>query len=339
MATIVDVAKKAGVSVSTVSYALSGVRHISEKTRQRILLAIEELHYHPNLLARGLINKRTKIIALLFPAVASDYLDDIQLDFISSIAKITSHYGYGLLLFTSPTDEQEIIRFIGEGLIDGILLMEVLRHDPRVTLMNQLGYPFSLIGHCEENDGNSFVDMDFYSGLNLCVEHLAKFKHRHIAFIPTFIDFENTNLDYVFESNRGFRDAVSRWGIHGLIQGCVSTVQQGYECMNNLLEKTPRLSAVIVGSEPIYSGVTQALQERGLQVPKDFSVVGLMSNLSAEKYTPKVTSLSVPSTEMGRLGAEFLIKKLENQEFEPQQVILPPQFTIRQSTGRLKSQT
>jgi len=195
MATIVDVAKRAGVSVSTVSYALSGVRRISEKTRQRILIAIEELNYHPNLLARGLINKRTKIIALLFPAIASDYLDDVQLDFISSIAKITSHYGYGLLLFTSHSGEQEITRFIGEGLIDGILLMEVLRNDPRVTLMNQLGYPFSLIGHCEKNEGYSFVDMDFYAGFFSCVDHLAMLKHHEIAYLPTLVDFENTELN------------------------------------------------------------------------------------------------------------------------------------------------
>lgn len=336
MATIVDVAKKAGVSVSTVSYALSGVRRISTETRQRVMLAVEELNYHPNLLARGLINKRTKIIALLYPAVASDYLDDVQLDFISSIAKIATHYGYGLLLFTSPSGEQEITRFISEGLVDGILLMEVLRHDPRVMLMNQLGYPFSLIGHCEKNDGYSFVDMDFYTALHLCVEHLAEFKHREIAFISTIVDFENAQHNYLFESVRGFNDAVSKWGIQGLIHGCVPTVQAGYECMNVLLEKQPGLSAVIAGNEPIYSGVTRALLERGLRIPKDFSIIGMMSNRSAEKYTPKVTSLSIASTEMGRMGAEFLIKKLEGRDFEPQQVILPPQLSARQSTGRFK---
>src|SRR4030042_2865736 len=102
MTTIVYVAKKAGVSVSTVSYALSGVRRISEKTRQRVLQAVEELNYHPNLLARGLVNKRTKIIALLYPEIASDFLYDLQLDFIASVAKTTTLYGYGLLLFTSP---------------------------------------------------------------------------------------------------------------------------------------------------------------------------------------------------------------------------------------------
>ncbi len=334
MATIVDVAKKAHVSVSTVSYALSGVRRISEETRQRVLLAVEELNYHPNLLARGLINKRTKIIALLYPAVVSDYLDDMQLDFISSIAKTTTHYSYGLLLFTSPSEEQEITQFISEGLVDGILLMEVLRHDPRVTLMKQLGYPFSLIGHCENNEGVSFVDIDFYAAAQLCVDHLAKYKHREIVYIPPIVDYENAQHSYMIEMVRGFHDAVARWDIHGLIQGCEPTVEAGYERMKVLLENHPGLSAVIAGNESIYSGVTQALLEKGLRIKKDVSVIGLMSNRSAEKYTPKVTSLSIPSTEMGQLGAEFLIKKLEDQNFEPQQVILSPLLTVRQSTGR-----
>lgn len=339
MTTIVDVAKKAGVSVSTVSYALSGVRRISDKTRQRVMSAIEELNYHPNILARGLVNKRTKIIALLYPSVASDNLDDVSLDFISSIAKTAAHFGYGLLLFTSPSGEQEISRFVDEGLVDGIILMEVKRHDPRVTLMNQLGYPFSLVGHCEHNDGYSFVDMDFYAAFQLCVNHLAEYKHREIAFIPTIVDFENAQLNYIYMSIHGFRDAVSQWGIKGLIQGCVPTVQAGYECMKVLLDKQPGLSAVITGNEPIYSGVIQALQERGLGIPRDFSVIGQISDRSAEKYTPKVTRLSIPSSDMGRLGAEFLIKKLEDQDFEPQQVILPPQLIVGQSTGWFKKQT
>ena len=203
MATIVDVAKKAGVSVSTVSYALSGVRRVSEKTRQRVLQAVEELNYHPNLLARGLVNKRTKIIALLYPAIASDFLDDLQLDFIASVAKTATHYGYGLLLFTSPMDKQEITQFTNEGLVAGVILMEVQRHDPRVELLKQLGYPFSLIGHTACNEGNSFVDMDFYNAFHLCTRHLAELKHREIAFLPIVNDSETQLQNYLFESVRG----------------------------------------------------------------------------------------------------------------------------------------
>ena len=339
MPTIKDVAKKAGVSVSTVSYALSGVRPVSKKTRQRILETIAELNYHPNLLARGLINKRTRIVALLYPTIAKNSLDDLPLEFIISITNVTFRNDYGLLLFTHPLGEQEIIRFIHQGLVDGVILMEVMRHDPRVALMKKLGYAFSLIGHGEDNAGINFVDADFYRAMLDCVQHLSQLGHEHIAFITTVADFENAQQNYIYESIRGFRDAAEKHGIQSMIYGCEPTIQNGSEAIQELLKRQPDLSAVIVGNEPIYGGVIQALHKRGLRIPKDFSVIGTMSDRSAEKYTPKVTNISPPTFEMGRLGAESLINLLEGKETEPQQVLLPIQFTIRGSTGRCRHLT
>jgi DNA-binding LacI/PurR family transcriptional regulator len=336
MATIVDVARKAGVSVSTVSYALSGTRPIREETRQRVLQAVEALDYHPNLLARGLVSKRTKIIALLYPTDSSDYLDDVQLDFIASVANMATYYRYGLLLFTSLSGERDIQRFIKEKLVDGLVLMEVQVHDPRVALMQELGYPFSLIGHCEVNEGISFVDLDFYTALRLCVNHLAGLKHREIAFIPRFEDFANSQHNYIIQSVRGFNTTVAELGIKGTILGSKPSAQCGYETMIRLLEEQPGLSAVIAGNDPIYGGVIQALREKGLEVPRDFSTIGMLSQRLAERYDPQVTTLTIPSNQMGRLGTEFLIRKLEGQEREPQQVMLAPELTIRQSTARYR---
>jgi DNA-binding LacI/PurR family transcriptional regulator len=336
MTTIKDVAKKAGVSVSTVSYALSGVRPISDETRQRILRAIEELNYHPNLLARGLINKRTRIIALLYPTLSPSALDESAIEFFASVTNVTFEYDYGLLLFTHPLGEQEIKRFINQGLVDGVILMEVQRQDPRVALMKQVGYPFSLIGHSESNEGVSFVDMDFYTAMRLAVQHLAKLKHREMVFLPTIQDINHAQHNYIFESIRGFNDAARELGLQGWTCGCDATFEGSYRVMNEALEKHPGISAVITGSELIFNGVTKALQDKGLRVPRDFSVVGQISDRSAEKYTPKVTNISIPAMEMGRLGAEALIKQLEDEKFPPQQVMLPPQFIVRQSTARYK---
>jgi DNA-binding LacI/PurR family transcriptional regulator len=215
MTTIKDVAKKAGVSVSTVSYALSGSRPISETTRKRIKSAVEELNYHPNLLARGLINKRTRIIALLYPTLALSELEDLPTEFIASVTNVTYERDYGLLLFTHELGESEIQRLMNQGLVDGLVLMEVLRHDPRVELMKKFGYPFTLIGHGANNDGISYVDMDFYTAYHLAVEHLAELNHQEIGFLPTILDIENPKHNYLFESIRGFREASQKYGIHG----------------------------------------------------------------------------------------------------------------------------
>ena len=108
--------------------------------------------------------------------------------------------------------------------------------------------------------------------------------------------------------------------------------------MKDLLEKQPEVRAAIVGNELIYDGASQALREKGLSVPKDFSMIGVISSRSAEKYSPKITTISLPAIEMGRMGTEFLINQLEDPNFKTQQVILPPQFIVRQSTGPRKNQ-
>lgn len=337
MATIKDVAKKAGVSVSTVSYALSGTRPISEATRQRILNAVEELNYHPNLLASGLIHKRTRIIALLYPTIEPSLLDDLPTEFIASVTNVTYERDYGLLLFTHELGETEILRMMGQGLVDGLILMEVLRHDPRVELMKKFDYPFSLIGHGANNDGISYVDMDFYTGYRMAVEHLAGLNHQEIAFLPTILDVDHPKTNYHFESIRGFHETVEKFGLHGIVHGSMPTVHGGYAAMNDLLEKQPCLSAVITGNELIYNGVSQAMQEKGRSMPGDISVIGLISDRTAEKYSPKLTTISMPSIEMGRIGAESLINQLEDPNFKTQQVILLPELVIRQSTGPRKA--
>ena len=336
MATIKDVAKKAGVSVSTVSYTLSGVRPVSEETRKRVQQAIDELNYHPNLLARGLINKRTRIIALLYPAPSLASFDDLPVEFILSVTSTTYDHDYGLLLITHPVGQQEILQIINQGLVDGVILMEVLRHDPRADLMKANGFPFSLIGHGENNEGISFVDMDFYTSNRIAVEHLAQLNHRHIAMIPFFVDTENAQHNYLLETIRGFRETIQRLGLRGTMLGSEPNAECSYEVMKELLEKYPDLTAVIVSDEPVYIGVSKALQEKGLKVPDDFSIIGGISDRSAVKYTPQITTVSIPAIEMGRLGAEFLIQRLENPNQVPQQVILPPKFTNRQSTGPWK---
>lgn len=339
MATIKDVAKKAGVAVSTVSYALSGTRPIGDDTRQRILQAVEDLNYHPNKLARSMINKRTRIVALLFPAATMSTLEDLPIEFIISVTNTAYEHDYGLLLFTHPINELEIMRFIHQGLVDGVILMEVLSHDPRVELMKRSGYPFTLIGRCKNNDGISFVDMDFFEANRLAVEHLVALKHEKIAVLQPILHSGIGQLNYIAEAIRGFQETALSLRVQGTTYSCEPTFRGGYETMQNLLETQPDITAAIVGNDLVYGGVYQALQDKGLKVPEDFSVIASISSRSAEKYTPKVTTVSIPSLKMGTLGTEFLIKQLEDSSFEPQQVLLQPEFVVRQSTAICKQRS
>src|SRR5579883_2838979 len=124
MPTIADVAKRAGVALSTVSHTLSGKRPISAEVKQRVLQAIEELGYQPHALARALATKQTRTIALLYPSLTSE-LTEPHLEFVSGVLQTTNLRKYGLLLWTSPEGEQEVLYFLRQGLVDGLVLMEV----------------------------------------------------------------------------------------------------------------------------------------------------------------------------------------------------------------------
>src|SRR3954470_15916576 len=119
MATMADIAERAGVALSTVSYVLSGKRSVSEETRQRVFRAIADVNYQPHAFARGLASKRTRTIALLFPALAKGH-SEMRLEFVASAAEVAAEHDYAFLLWTSPDKDSEIIQLTQQGRIDGL---------------------------------------------------------------------------------------------------------------------------------------------------------------------------------------------------------------------------
>ena len=161
MPTMHDVARRAKVSISTVSYAINGTRPISEETRQRIFAAMEELGYQPHALARGLASKRSRILALLFPT-SERGMGSTDLEFIIGAADTARELGYNLVLWTSEiNDEVELRQLLQQGLVDGVVLMEVHLHDTRIDYLRAVDFPFSIIGRCADLTGIAYADIDF----------------------------------------------------------------------------------------------------------------------------------------------------------------------------------
>ncbi|ROO62373.1 regulatory LacI family protein [Micromonospora sp. Llam0] len=183
MSSLRDVAKRANVAVSTVSAALNGTRPVAADTRTRIEAAAAELGYRPNLLARGLVSKRTRILALLYPAPERGFgLTEMQ--FATSAAEAASAAGYHLLLSPENADPVEELRYLtGLGLIDGVLLMEVRLDDERVDFLTDAGVPFSMIGRTRDPAGIDHADIDFQAAARDAVAHLAGLGHRGFAFV------------------------------------------------------------------------------------------------------------------------------------------------------------
>jgi DNA-binding LacI/PurR family transcriptional regulator len=332
MATMADIAKRSGVALSTVSYVLSGKRSVSEDTRQRVFRAIAELDYQPHAMARGLASKRTKTIGLLFPSLAKGH-SEMRWEFVASAAEVAAEHGYAFLLWTAPDHDSEILQLTQQGRIDGLILMEIKLHDSRVPLLKQRSYPFTLIGHCQNNDGINFVDLDFEHASTLAVAHLADLGHRQIALISHAAALHESGYGPSVRAQRGFEQAIAQRGLEGIAVTCEPSFQGGVESMQALLAQRPELSAAVVMQETAIAGLTQALHSAGLDIPDDFSLVTMLSPRQAEMMTPALTSIDFPAAEMGRIGAEMLIQQLEGHTDQPIQRLLRANLTVRRSSA------
>jgi DNA-binding LacI/PurR family transcriptional regulator len=332
MATMADIAERAGVALSTVSYVLSGKRSVSEETKQRVMRAIAELDYQPHAFARGLASKRTKTIALLFPVLAKGH-SEMRLEFVAQAAEVAAEHGYAFLLWSAPDSDAEILQLTAQGRVDGLILMEVNLQDSRVDLLKKHNYPFSLIGHCQENDGISFVDVDFENAIDIAVAHLAELGHRHIALFSFSVPQIAAGYGPAIRSLQSFEQNTKRYGIEGISISYESSFQSGYDVTRALLARDPGVSAAIVMQDASLGGVFQALQSLALRIPDDFSIVTLLSKHSAEMMTPMLTAIDFPAAEMGRRGAEMLIQQLEGKLTAPVQLLLRVGLTVRQSSG------
>jgi len=336
MPTMADVAKRAGVAVSTVSYALSGTRPITEETRQRIFEAMTDLGYHPNFLARSLVTKRTRTIALFFPAIMNRALSEAQFEFVASAANVASQRDYGLLLWTMPGEDHQLERLIQEGLIEGVILMEIKLHDPRVEFLRATKFPFALIGHCADNAGINFVDFDFAEGLRQSVHYLAELGHRAIAYFNFPQPLFDAGFGPAVRSVEGFNTGLTETGLKGFLSASSYLPQDAAGAFRTLMAEHPDITGAIVFNETICAGIYQAVYELGLRIAEDLSVIAVASQYAAEKTTPPVTSLNLPAAEMGRIGTELLINQLENDSQRATQRLLAAELVIRQSTGPCK---
>ena len=334
MPTMQDVAKHAGVALSTVSYALNGTRPISEKTRQRIFAAMEELGYRPNALARGLASKNSRIIALLFPDLGAG-LGVTALGFFFNTAEEARALGYNLVLWPTVLHAKELEEHLRQGLVDGVVVMEIAIHDERIDYLRNANFPFSMIGRTGDNAGLNYVDFDIHQSIHDAVNYLIALGHRHIAFIDSGNANDEQGHGPSVRSQAAFREAVQVAGVEYLVCSTECAPISGYEIFNSLLEKDPELTALVTINDYAVPGIVQAIANHGWSVPQDFSIiVGPTSTEMAEMVLPPLTSIDIPIAEMSRWGVKLLIHQLENQEpIECSQVLIPCELIVRGSTG------
>ncbi|AQZ63677.1 unnamed protein product [[Actinomadura] parvosata subsp. kistnae] len=328
-----EIAKRAGVSRSTVSYALTGKRPVSEETRRRIQAVIDELGYRPNASARALKEGRTRTIGLVIPP-AGQRLTDMQLGFVASVVDAAARADLDVLLSPSGGEhDRSFERVVSGRRVDGVILMEIRLEDDRVARLLDSGVPFVGIGHTRHPEEMSWVDVDYDTLIAKCVHHLADLGHRHVALVNRSAELVAAGYGPGHRAQAGFDRAVAERGLHGVRVCCADDVQAGQTCLQQLLAAHPELTAIATINEAAVAGLYRGLAEAGLSVPRDFSIAGVAARHWAESVHPPLTAADVPADEMGARAVELLIQRIANPATPHRHLLLAPPVSLRSTTG------
>lgn len=336
MATRADVARLAGVSPSTVTYALSGDRPIADDTRRRILAAAEQLGYTPNAMAQGLAGGRSRMIALLFPSLERGVTDS-DLEYLIGAADAARELNHRVVLWTTDKEgPEEVMSLVRTGVVEGLLLMEVQMHDTRIESLTESGTPFALIGRTADPSGLIYADRDFEEAGRRAVSHLVGLGHRHIAYVGSHEHLFDIAMGAVVRAQAAVAAAAQRAGVSLEVLHCDWTVAAGREALTTLVTQLPSVTAVIGFNDEATIGVFQGAQARGMRIPEDLSVMSMsMSEQRAHYLYPAITAISPPAGLIGSAAARALIHALEKQPgTKGLQTLWPGTLVERASTSQ-----
>lgn len=330
-ATIVDVAREAGVSTATVSRVLNGGASVSPQTRAVVLAAIER---------HGLTARRRRVRDRLLPgvvAVRCPYvLDDYFGAILSAIARTLRERGKALMLSVEALegDEPSLAELLRTGITEGALLILPPEPGPVLADLRAAGYPFVVVDQrAALPPGIAAVSAAHLAGARLATEHLLRLGHTRIAAIAgphNWIAAEDRLLGY-----RTALAASGRLAPEGLIrEGGEPTITHGLAAARTLLALPEPPTAIVAFNDKVAIGAMEAAAERGLRIPGDLSVVGFDDLELSRVVNPRLTTVRQPLEEMARMGAELLLRLIDGREIDTLRVELATELVIRNTTAR-----
>jgi len=328
--TIRDVARQAGVSVTTASRVLNNREDVSADTRQRVLAVAQRLQYVPSAMARGLVSGR----AWMLGVVVNDSASPIYAEIVKGIETVANAAGYGLLLGNSADSQEQALSrlsMLHAGHIEGVLLAPVQTDRRDVEELKRLGVPFVLLLRHFDDPDHDYVTADNLAGGQLVTQHLANLGHRRIGHVagPLYTSTAQGRLG-------GYRKALAEAGLpfdETLVSAGRFTVAGGYEAALPLLDHPDRPSAIFAASDMQAVGVMKAARQVGLRIPDDLALAGGDDVELAEFLEVPLTTFHVPYPEIGMRAAAILIARLEGTCTTTQQIAFPPQLIVRRSCG------
>ncbi len=328
-----EIAARAGVSRSTVSYALSGKRPVSPATRRRIEQVVSEADYRPNASARALKEGRTRTLGLVIPP-ADRMLTAAQLGFVASTLAAASRADLDVLLSPSGGEhDRSFERMVAGRRVDGVIVMELRLADERVTRLRQVRLPFVTIGRTAEPDAVTWVDVDYQGLVARTVHHLADLGHRRVALVNRSAELAAAGYGPAHRALAGFTAALRERGLAGVDVCCADTAEAGEACVRDLLAGHPELTALTTVNESALPGIRRGLARARRRVPADFSLTGVVAGHVAEDGYPELTAADVPVAQLGTRAVELLLERIADPGAPATHELHRPPISLRASTG------
>ena len=332
MPTLQDVAQKAGVSTATVSKVLSNTPYVSETTRLKVMEAVNELGYTPNLAARGLSSGKTHIIAVVFPYMYEAFFTDpLVLLILQGIEGECTQRGYNILLSTprlrANGPDEHYRQLLQSGYIEGLLAIDNVPMASVLQPARARGIPSVAIGYHAQS---YFVRSDDFSGGQQLMNHVLGLGHRHIGIISVPEDQHFSIRQRV----NGLRTAAAAAGLdYNTLPSANGdfSIASGASCAARLLEQHPSLTALICLNDRMAMGAIQQARASARPVPETLTVVGYDDIPTASTFAPPLTTIDQQGVELGREGVRMLFDVLDGGHPDP--LHIPTYLVVRGSSA------
>ena len=328
--TIKQIAKKANVSIATVSRALNDDVRVTDETKAKVLRISNELNYKPNLIARNFVKRTSYAIGLILPDISDEFFTDI----IRGVDEITYKNGYYTMVASSHkhrTLADSITTFSQTGLVGGVILLMSAMTDDLINILNHTTIPVVIIGGGKQKHDFDIVSIDNYQGAFNATEYLIKKKKfKKIAHITGPAE----NYDS-FLRKKGFIDACKKNGISinkSFIVDGNYTIDSGYHAFIQLYGLPEKPQAIFAANDMMALGCYDAANYFNVKIPDDIGLIGFDDIFMSKYINPSLTTVRVQIEEVGKVAAKLLIERLNNSNGKSHSSIkIPTELIIRNS--------
>jgi LacI family transcriptional regulator len=331
VATIADVAREAGVSVSTVSHVVNGTRRVAPATATAVQAVIDAIGYRPNVVARSLKMASTQSVGIAISAIANPYFSDIICAIEAECARL------GMMVFVSdtqddPARELAVLTALHQRRVDGVILAPSADPERRaLAFLRKMRVPCVLVDRTPDPSFDQ-VGVNNRDAMRSLVDYVAGLGHVRIGYVGGHPGFETT-----LERIAGYRDSLERLGLafeeRYLVTGSATTMSAS-AATHALLSLPDPPTAIVAGNNMATIGAMRAVRARGLRVPKDISIAGFDDFEWADCFEPRLTLVAQPCEEIGKRAASLLMERIAAPQGAPRTIRLDAALRLRDSCGR-----